>query len=194
MVRRDPACERRAPVAPERLVSPQLRPDPLREAYLRRRDDLRRLLVARLRDPVEAEDLLQDLYLKLFLFRDPRSLADPDAYLFRIAYNLAADRRRGTDRRRIREDRWVRETCTGAEGVQLAGEPPLDAALESRQELRRLLAAVDRLPSRAREVFRLHKLQERSYAEIARKLNISVSAVEKHMSRALADLARAGGR
>lgn len=162
---------------------------PLLDAYLRRREDLRRLLAARA-GAGEAEDLVQDLYLKVVALENQEAILDPDAFLFRLAYNLAADRRRGAQRRVARDDRWRQETTTLVAGVPVADAPAADVVAAARQEVSRMLAVVDGLPPRAREVFRLHKLDGLTYAEVAQRLRISVSAVEQHMHRALSELVR----
>ena len=48
--------------------------------------------------------------------------------------------------------------------------------------------AIDQLPTRARQVFVLHRVEGLTYGEISRELDISVSAVEKNMARALMHL------
>ena len=122
------------------------------------------------------------------------AVEDPDAFCFRLAYNLATDRLRAEARRRSRESRWGAETSTFVAGCPVLAHPSAEEALASRRELDQVMAAVERLPPRTREVFRLHKLAGASYAETASRLGVSVSAVEKHMMRALAALARAVGR
>ena len=54
--------------------------------------------------------------------------------------------------------------------------------------------ALHELPERTRVVFALHRFEEMSYAQIARRLQVSVSAIEKHMIKALAHLARRGSQ
>ena len=68
------------------------------------------------------------------------------------------------------------------------GEPPVDDALASRRRLARLAAIVEEMPAKMRQAFRLHKLDGLSQGETAREMNISVSAVEKHISAALKTL------
>ena len=162
----------------------------LLDAFQRRKAHLRRMLEARAGDSADADDLLQDLFVKLAAIKVQEPIADAEAFCFRLAYNLAADRRRSTIRRRRREDVWGVETGTFVGTTPVLSGPPADEAFASRQELKAVLAVVERLPSRSREVFRIHKLEGLSYAETARRLAISVSAVEKHMMRALAAISR----
>ena len=169
----------------------QPRPNPLIAAYLRRQLEVRRLFSARSGDGAEAEDVAQELYLKIAAVRDPDTIVDPDAYVFRLAYNLASDRRRAATRRRARENRWGAEGASFCDGAPVALAPAADDAVSARQELAVLFKTLERLPARSREVFRLHKLDGLAHADVARRLNVSVSAVEKHMIRALAELAKA---
>jgi RNA polymerase sigma-70 factor (ECF subfamily) len=71
--------------------------------------------------------------------------------------------------------------------------PDAEAVYEARERLARLAAAIAALPPQCRRVFTLHKLHGLSHAEVATRLNISRSAVEKHMSAALKHLARQEG-
>ena len=60
--------------------------------------------------------------------------------------------------------------------------------LGARQELRAVLKDIDALPPKTRDIFRLHKLEGLSQTEVARRLDISISSVEKHLSGALKHL------
>ena len=65
-----------------------------------------------------------------------------------------------------------------------------DDVIDSRRRLSRLVDAVRELPPQCGKVFRLHKLEGRTHAEVAAELGISKSAVEKHMIAALKHLSR----
>ncbi|MDI1296884.1 MAG: sigma-70 family RNA polymerase sigma factor, partial [bacterium] len=67
-----------------------------------------------------------------------------------------------------------------------------DRILAGREALKTALAALERLPERTRTIFVLRRLEGMRYLEIARRLGLSVSAVEKHMVRAVAHLAATG--
>ena len=153
-------------------------------AFLKRRDLLRRTLVARAGTDA-AEDLLQDLYFKLQQVNPAEPLANVDAYLFRLAFNLIIDFHRSGTRRSAREDRWYRDGAVVRGGADVAPTPDAEQALAAKQDLARVMNALSLLPQQTQCVFKLHKLEGRSYRETASALGISVSAVEKHMSRAL---------
>jgi RNA polymerase sigma-70 factor (ECF subfamily) len=159
--------------------------DPLLAAYLERRANLVRFLAARAGSLAVAEDLAQELYLKLAA-RDPTGeIGNPTAMLYRMALNLMLDRARGEARSTARDTAWRRVAATEIGGVDIADEPPADEAAASAQRLRLLVAAVRELPPQAGRAFRLHKLEGLSHAETARAMGLSVKAVEKHVSAAL---------
>lgn len=166
--------------------------DQLELAYGVHRADLMRLLLARVGDQAEAEDLLQELWLKVR--QNPSGpVQHGKAYLFRMAQNLVIDRMRERHRRIARERRWSDE----ATGFPAAGSEPVDRcgtaedAMLDREEIAALASAITSLPEGARRAFELHKLQGMSHGEVAAVLGISKSGVEKHMAVAMKYLRRA---
>jgi RNA polymerase sigma-70 factor (ECF subfamily) len=132
--------------------------------------------------PDVAEELVQDIFLKLWTKRD--QLAEIETlktYLYRAARNQALNHLR----RMKLERRWQEEHADEAEpavsftAVENATEQELAAAVQ---------AAVARLPPRCREVFLLSRDGGLTYAEIAKALDISVKTVETQMGRALKSL------
>ena len=75
-------------------------------------------------------------------------------------------------------------------GREVADEPSADEVVTARQRLRALVEAVDDLPEKTRHAFQLHKLDGLCHAETARRMGISTSTVEKHISSALKTLTR----
>lgn len=162
--------------------------DPLVRAYLARRANLVRFFAARTGSPAAAEDLAQELYLKL-AGRPPGEAAEnPHAFIYRTALNLMVDRTRGEARAAAREAQWRGATRTSLGGEDVAEEPPADEAAASRQRLRQLVEAVAELPPQMQRAFTLHKLEGRSHAETAQAMGLSVKSVEKHISAALKNL------
>ncbi len=60
-----------------------------------------------------------------------------------------------------------------------------DDILSGQEEFRRLVVALAGLPQRSREAFFLHKIQGKSHKEVALRMGISLSAVEKRMAGAM---------
>jgi len=140
--------------------------------------------------PEEAEDLTQDLYLKLYSQADsylPSERFTP--FAFRIARNAWIDRAR---RRSTRGKTIQGSSVSDEEGAtrDLFEETPgdqLDAAEQSsrREEANRLHAALGSLSEMHRAVFELGALQELSYAEVGELLGVPVGTVKSRMFYAL---------
>lgn len=159
--------------------------DPLLEAYLERRANLVRFLTTRTGSRTAAEDLAQDLYVRLAA-REPGPAPDnPTALLYRAAMNLLLDRARGESRSAARDAAWRETARMSLGGEEVADEPGAEAVVASRQRLRQLVDAVAELPPQMQRAFRLHKLEGLSHAETARAMGLSVKSVEKHVSAAL---------
>jgi len=157
----------------------------LLEAYMEKRPVIRRFLVARFRDENIADDILQELYLKIQSATLVTPVGNSGAFLYKTANNLALDFRRQANRRTERDHAWTQATSSflGGEAVHDAADS--DAAIDANSKFKRILYLIKKLPPQCGKVFVLHKLDGFSHAEVAEKLQISKSTVEKHMSKAL---------
>jgi RNA polymerase sigma factor (sigma-70 family) len=144
-----------------------------------------RAFAARLGSMAAAEDLAQDLYLKLAAMDPDTQIENLSAFLYRVGSNLMLDRLRQESRAAARDRQWRETSTTSVAGQDVAREPPADVSLLWRQRLAQLGEAVDDLPPRMRHAFRLHKLEGLSQAETAKVMGVSVKAVEKQISAAL---------
>lgn len=160
--------------------------------YGRHRAEILRFLRARTRDPAEAEDVIQELWIKVQGGRIG-PIANGRAYLFQMANNLVLDRARERRRRGLRDQAWVQQEYGTGGGVEEAVDPAArpDRAASDAEELRQLAAAIDALPEGARHAFCLHKIDGLSHAEVAERLGISRSGVEKHIALAMKHLRQA---
>lgn len=138
---------------------------------------LLRLMTARLGSAAEAEDVMQDLWLKLEHLPE-QDLASPAAYLFRVAANLAADRRLSHARAEARDGHWLSTQPDASE------YPDAEAVLIARDRLIRVEAAIAAMPDRMRAALRMFRVERRPQKEIASELGITVSGVEKLLKRA----------
>lgn len=166
-------------------LPPQGDDDLLLAEYLRRRGNIVRFLAARAGSMAAAEDLAQELYLKLATRDRAAEIGNPSALLYRMAINLMLDRARGESRMAARDGAWRQVSGSELGGIDIADAPPADEAAASAQRLRQLVAAVGGLAPQMGRAFRLHKLEGLSHAETARAMGLSVKAVEKHVSAAL---------
>jgi RNA polymerase sigma factor (sigma-70 family) len=148
----------------------------LKSMFLECRPALLRFLRARGAATDEAEDLLQDLFLKLEV-QPTGPIAEPRAYLYRMADNLMLDRQRSAQRRARREGAWLEDSTNPAARAT-------DHLLIAQEQLRQVGAALATLPLRTVEIFRRFRIDGERQKVIAADLGISVSAVEKHLQRA----------
>jgi RNA polymerase sigma-70 factor (ECF subfamily) len=129
-----------------------------------------------------AEDIAQETVLRLIEYAQRQEVASIYSLGFRIASNLIADVYR-------LEQRETEEQVIDAADPVAAP----DRILMGREEVALLSAALRAMPAMRRDVFVRRRLQGQSCAAIGRELDLSVKAVEKHITRALADLDRVLG-
>jgi RNA polymerase sigma factor (sigma-70 family) len=145
------------------------------------RPELLRFMLARQCPPAEVEDLLQDLYVKLASVRTG-PVSNPRAYLYQMANNLLHDHRRGRRRQQERDDQWTRNRI-GPDLEKDAGPSPEETAI-AREELGRVNEAIALMPHRTTQILKMYRLDGLSQKTIATSLELSLSAVEKHLQRA----------
>lgn len=123
-----------------------------------------------------AEDLVQEVWIKAATSATG-PIADPLAYLFRIANNLLLDRRRSELRTARRDHSWSEEG-----GIE--PDVPAERVLIGREELAEVDAVLRALGERTDRVFRHYRVEGVSQRDIAAREGISLSAVEKHLQKA----------
>lgn len=138
---------------------------------------LLRLLVARLGSREDAEDAAQEMWLKLDDI-DTGPVEHPAAYLYRMAANLASDRRASAMSSKSRDSAWA-ELQPGAEEL-----PDAERSLIAHERLRQIDATLNAMPERMSTAFRMFRIGGQSQKAIADTLGISVSGVEKLLQRA----------
>ena len=144
------------------------------------RPALSRFLQTRGASPDEAEDILQDVSIKLLAERSG-PVAQPRAYLYKMTNNHFLLHRRTAGRRERREEDWVSAHGGGGEADD---QPSIETELIAREQLAILQRLLDGLPERTRTIFRRFRIDGEPQRVIAGELGISVSAVEKHLARA----------
>jgi RNA polymerase sigma factor (sigma-70 family) len=166
------------------------RNDGLRACFDESSGQLRRLISARLGNQADAEDLMQELWIKLATI-ETSPVDNPHAYLYRMALNLANDLIRQRIRRSGRESAWSETMISEEGGLAVDPSPSPERALGDKMRLDLLKTAIIGLPDRAGEVFRRHRIEGSSHSEVAQAMGISRSGVEKHMATAMKYLLRA---
>lgn len=145
---------------------------------------LRRMLLRRGRSHAEAEDLIQDAFLKMQEYCEGgKQVHHPESFMARTVLRLASNARRD-EHRELYSDLETEELA-----LIVSAEPTPDQLLAAEECLRKMRDALDAVSPRTREIFFMQRLDGRTYAEIAQRMGISVSAVEKHMASALVAMA-----
>jgi len=149
-------------------------------------DSLYRTALRLTRSPADAEDLVQETYLKAFRAADSfEPGTNLRAWLFTILHNSARNRFRDQAREALVVDSEATERASDVAAVAGAAESANPEALLLRETLGpELQAAIDGLPEVFRQAVWLRDVEEFSYADIARMLEIPVGTVMSRISRA----------
>jgi RNA polymerase sigma factor (sigma-70 family) len=137
---------------------------------------VRAALLRRGRSPQDADDLVQEAWIRLAAYERETPVAEPEAFLMRAALNLSIDAHRARALRGeqlLIEDLHLVDTAPSAEATVLA-----------RERLVRLGECLGRLSERTRTIYLENRVEGMSYQQIAQRHGLSVSGVEKHIARA----------
>lgn len=141
----------------------------------------------------DAEDIVQETFARFHRAGHELGQADARPLLFAIAKNLLKDHWKQANRERARTLRLDTDDTTAAWEKAPSEDPAADRRAIARQELVGIAAAIRDLPPRCRDAFLLHRFEDLSYRQIADRLGVSVSMVEKHLAEALRRLKAARG-
>lgn len=134
-----------------------------------------------LRDPADAEDALQDTFLRAYrAYAGTVNHPNHRAWLYRIATNVARTRQK-------RAIRAAQHTAALDPALAAAGPGVAEQAAQA-HTLAAVAAAVARLPEQQRAALLLRKYQELDYAEIAAILNCTAAAARANVYQALKKL------
>jgi RNA polymerase sigma-70 factor (ECF subfamily) len=129
-----------------------------------------------LRNRAEAEDIVQDVFVRVLEHRlQLPEVRDPRVWLVRITWNLAIDRRR-----RIRPDQMDEQFAQAL----VSRSTPADVALADARQMTTVLREIERLPKPERHALLLSAIDELSISEISAILNRSESAIRALLFRA----------
>jgi RNA polymerase sigma-70 factor (ECF subfamily) len=146
---------------------------PALRAYFRRRAN-----------SADVEDLVQEVLVSMQARSSLAPILNVDSYLFTIASHVLS-----------KHYRKAQKTSSTAAMLQVFDAQTDEISPErlavARADLETAKRAILSLPERTRTIFLLHRFEHRTYPEIARQLSISVSAIEKHMMRAMRALLQA---
>ena len=138
---------------------------------------VRAALMRRGRTTHDADDLVQEAWVRLACYEREQTVIEPEAFLMRTALNLSID----TYRARItRGDEVLLD-----EVVLIDTTPGAEAIVLARERMARLSLCLGRLNDKTRDIFLAHRVDGMSYQEIAQRHQMSISSVEKHIAKAL---------
>ena len=136
-------------------------------------DDVLRMAYFYLADRHKAEDVCQDVFVKLYTHGKSIEPGREKAWLLRVTVNSCRDLWRGA---------WLRRVVLGAPALEII--PAQDDAIEKREEKAELMRAVNKLPSVFRETVLLHYYPGLGISEIAQMLGLPEGTISSRLSRA----------
>ncbi|MFC4311955.1 RNA polymerase sigma factor [Steroidobacter flavus] len=142
----------------------------------------------RVRSAAEAEDLTQDVFERMLRSLEQGPIRNAEALLFHIAVNLLRDRARKIHTRGVEEPLPSEPVAAVADALTEGLSP--ERVVIGQRTLQEALLALDELSERTRAMFYLYRFENLKVREIAELYGISVSGVEKQISRALLHLTR----
>lgn len=141
---------------------------------------LRRRLWRLVRNPHDLDDLVAEVMTRTYAYDGWREVRNGLAFITRTAHNILIDQQR---REVIVSFDYMADLETLQRSVSY------DEMFDARDALRHLETVIERLPPQPRRAFLLRRVQGHSVGEVAEIMGISVSTVEKHLTKALARIA-----
>jgi RNA polymerase sigma-70 factor (ECF subfamily) len=151
------------------------------KAYLENEKGLRKYVSRLCARPQDVDDLLQETFLKGFASELKVDITHPKAFLFKVATNLALMDRR---KKKAKPAEFL-EDFGGSDIVLDESQIAADSWIDGRRKLALFAKAVAHLTPQCRRAFLLRRIEGLQYKQIADRMNISVSAVEKHVANGL---------
>jgi RNA polymerase sigma-70 factor (ECF subfamily) len=154
--------------------------------YLAHRGELVKYASSIVGDRAQAEDVVQEAWMRFGAAAKARPLDEPVGYLYRIVRNLAVD-----DRRRMQREQQVVQADAEAVASETADEGPSpEATVAARDELRLLDEAMAELPTRTRIALEMRRFGGCKLKEIAAHLGVSVTVAHDLVAEGVAHCRR----
>jgi RNA polymerase sigma factor (sigma-70 family) len=128
---------------------------------------------------LEVDDIIQETYARLVSMESIEGIRNAKAYAFQTAYSVIMTHLRRSRVVSIRTVADIEQLSTASE------DPSPEDTVADRDELHRLAEAIAALPDRVRDVFSLRRIKGLSQREVALRLGLAESTVEKHMAKGL---------
>jgi RNA polymerase sigma factor (sigma-70 family) len=123
----------------------------------------------------DLDDVAQEVFLRLLRFDRAELIAQPKAYLFKMAANVASEWAMRARQRRPHASEWLSELTT---------ESQLDEELQRETREADVARAINALPPRTRTILRLHFDEELTHEAIAERLNVTRRVVKREIIHA----------
>lgn len=153
------------------------------------RAPLMRFFQRRLGDRAAAEDLTQDVFARMLATAHADQIENPEAFVFQIALNLLRDRARRSKTRAEGRLTGVDPHRVSELTHEYVEDRTPERVLEGKDDVAAVIAALNELSERTRDIYVLFRLEKMSQMEIAALFGISRSTVEKEVMRATLHLA-----
>jgi RNA polymerase sigma-70 factor (ECF subfamily) len=155
---------------------------------------LRSYFLRRIRDRSQAEDLAQEVLLRMIRATDADLIKNPESYVFKAAANLLLDHKRRTLRNPTLRARSIDDALEDEFVARLVEDRSPERVLLGEATLLEVSRALDELGELTRNVFILFRLENMMQKDIAALYGIAQSTVEKHVMRAMVHLVKRCGR
>lgn len=149
----------------------------LKEAYEAYFESLRSFLYYKTMDMDLSEDLVQEVFIKVWEKRDEIRKDTLKSLLYTMANNLFINH--------VNHLKVIRSHADESKGADRVDKQTPQFVCEEKEFEIRFNQVIGKIPDGSREVFLMNRIEKMKYGEIAQRLEISVKAVEKRMSKAL---------
>jgi len=136
--------------------------------------------------PPDPEDVAQATFVKFAKLDDPFSIKNPKAFLYRVARNITVDSQR---KRQTHTSYAQSEVLWQADSM--VDDLTAENVLLEKERLQIFEKTIEKLPTERRKLLIMNRVHNLSYAEIARRTNIPVTTVKRHVALAMANCVEA---
>ena len=137
-----------------------------------------------IKDPDTAEEIIQDLFFRLWQDRKKLNIVSSlNGYLFRAVHNRCLHH--------IEHLKVVRRHANEFNSEPFSGSETPAEVLQYKELQSRIARVIERLPEKCGKIFCMSRFDGLKYSEIAEKLSVSVKTVEANMGRALKEFRKA---
>lgn len=128
---------------------------------------------------LDVDDIVQETYTRLSTVESVVEIRDPKTYMFQAAHSIIVSH--------VRRSHIVPILAIGSlEAFDIISEAPsVETQASDHQQLQRLAEAIAALPGKVRDVFILRRVHDLPQRQVAQRLGLSESTVEKHLSKGL---------